>query len=65
MTKTKQTAQYKTGDNYHIMIGSCAFIECVNHPLMSDQPVRTSQVLTFDIDTGVFETKNTIYTPVK
>lgn len=43
-----------------------AYLESIeNHPRLGNAlDVRTSWIVDFDLDTGVIETKNTIYKPV-
>ncbi len=54
--------------NAFIEIGCSAYVSTYNHPNCSnyeDNVVRTSKVLTYDKETGRFETLNTVYVPMK
>lgn len=52
-------------DNF-IFTGHRAIIDPVDHPRFPNPGrIRTSVVIKYDIETGVFETKNTIYKPYK
>lgn len=41
----------------------CARLEVVNHPLIGDGNIRTSEIVSFNPQGGIIETKNTIYIP--
>lgn len=59
----KAQATYLRSEFNHIVVGSRAMVSTVVHPTHSRTDVITSRVLSHDVDTGVFETLNTIYTP--
>lgn len=51
-------------------IGGCAILVPTNHPnhipghnVSNTKPVITSEVLGYNVETGLLETKNTIYMP--
>lgn len=53
-----------------ISVGRSAIVQPVDHPnhleghLVSNaKPVKTSAVISYDEKTGVFETRNTVYSP--
>lgn len=63
----KKSATYTPHELQYIAVGSSARVFGVDHhsPDMRGTHVHTSPVLNHDTDTGVFETLNTIYTPVQ
>lgn len=52
---------------YFCKIGEAAFLDTVNHPNLgsagSTKPAITSNVISFDPETGHLETENTKYVP--
>ena len=49
-----------------VQVGHSAFVVPTNHPsewVNNNETARTSEVISFHKDTGVFETINTIYKP--
>lgn len=48
-----------------IVVGTRASVVAVDHPRLGFGVVSTSKVLTYDPETGVFETLNTVYIPQK
>jgi hypothetical protein len=41
----------------------CAKLEVVNHPTIGDGNIRTSEIVSFNPQGGIIETRNTIYVP--
>ena len=41
----------------------CAKLEVVNHPHIGSGNIRTSEIVSFNAQGGIIETKNTIYVP--
>ena len=41
----------------------CARLEVVNHPHLGDGMVLTSEIVSFNPQGGIIETRNTIYVP--
>lgn len=67
--RKKQKAKYSVqrGEVPYLTIGGHAILHIVEHPNLHhfDGPVQqTSEVISYDKDTGVIETANTIYEPV-
>lgn len=65
----KPIVHYKrSSDNYHyIKVGQSALVVPVDHPspnVSNEDIVHTSTVISYDEQTGEFETKNTIYKPI-
>lgn len=64
----KKVVHYIVSPDNFIVEGTVAFVVPVDHPdtynVTNNYPVRTSKVLKFDIQTGEFETLNSIYKPV-
>jgi hypothetical protein len=42
-----------------------ARVDAIDHPILGEASIRTSQLLNVDFSTGNFETLNTLYVPVK
>lgn len=65
----KQAVTYKVDPYSYIRQGERGFVLIVNHPdtfnVTNGRHATTTEVLSYDTTTGVFETKNSIYTPVK
>lgn len=66
---TKPVVRYKA-PGYVPKVGGSALVLPVDHPnhlpghqISNTVPVRTSAVIAHDVETGVFETVNTIYKP--
>ena len=59
-TSIKQTCSYI--EAYHVKVGESACVYAIDHPTAGTNVVRTSAVQSYDIETGRFETRNTIYT---
>jgi len=38
-----------------------AHVYCINHPILGSQDIRTSLIISRNLDNGDFETRNTIY----
>ena len=38
-----------------------ARVYCINHPVLGSQDIRTSLIISRNLDNGDFETRNTIY----
>jgi hypothetical protein len=38
-----------------------ARVYCINHPILGSQDIRTSLIISRNLDNGDFETRNTIY----
>jgi len=60
----KPVVKYKHDLNNFIQVGMSAYVFPLNHPskYVSNQfLVKTSKVISFDKETGNFETMNTIY----
>lgn len=66
---TKKTVQYNNKKEFWIKQGQSAFIFPVDHPdterVSNTAFARTSTVVSYNEVTGIFETVNTIYIPVK
>ena len=61
----KPVVKYHKDIPHRIVVGGYAFVTVVDHLEFSpNREVRTSTVLAYDQETGVFETKNTHYQPV-
>ena len=41
----------------------CARLEVVNHPRIGSGNIRTSEIVSFNPQGGIIETRNTIYVP--
>ena len=66
--ETKPTVHYNVDGVKHIIVGQGATVNVLDHYsewLCSGQMVLTSIVLSYDGNTGIFETKNSIYVPMK
>jgi len=63
----KQQVQYRITPHTYIVVGDCAFVFPVGHPDTDNvsglNHATTSTVLSYDIETGEFETKNSLYKP--
>ena len=63
----KPVVQYRTNPYTRIVVGDSAFVVPVDHPdtvnVTNGQGALTSEVVSYDPETGVFETKNTHYVP--
>ena len=61
----KQAVHYKRSENNYIEVGQRAAVFAIDHPVPyigPNQPVTTSEVLSYDAElSGFFETKNTVY----
>lgn len=64
----KKVVHYIVSPDNFIAEGVSAFVVPVDHPdtynVSNNCPVCTSKVLSFDIQTGEFETLNTLYKPI-
>ena len=50
------------GEIAFLGIGTCAYLTPIDHPSVSNtKTVRTSSVVSFNKETGILETENTIY----
>ena len=63
MITEKQNVTYRPNFDDFIAVDSCAYVHALNHPKLGEMDVRTSKVISYDKQTGVFETLNSIYTP--
>ena len=63
MNEEKQKVYYKPASSDFIRIGIVACINALTHPQFVTHRIRTSTVQSYDKETGVFETKNTVYIP--
>lgn len=62
--ENKPVVHYDIDGVVHIVIGVGATVNVLNHPRFNyNQMVWTSAVLSYDENTGVFETSNSIYVP--
>lgn len=63
MKMTKKIVGYAASPDDWIKVGGRACILPINHPIQIDciEPVATSMVIRYDVETGEFETENTIY----
>lgn len=64
----KPVVKYKYDLNNFIKVGESAYVFPLNHPsslVSNTKLVRTSRVISFDKNTGNFETINTIYELIK
>jgi hypothetical protein len=63
--KNKQVVQYRVTPYQYIQVGESAVVIPVDHPdtelVTNGQAALTSEVLSYDTETGEFETKNTLY----
>lgn len=64
----KPIVRYDTSRPTHIGLGSSAVVTPVDHPnssglIVNGYPIRTSRVISLTVETGEFETDNTIYIP--
>ena len=60
----KQRVKYDGSKGFHIQVGMSALIHPIDHPsyrVSNGSLTQTSTVLSYDEETGVFETLNTIY----
>jgi hypothetical protein len=62
----EQVIQYKPVVQYRgpaLRFGSTAYVYALNHPRRPYEPhqIRTSRIVSFDEETGEFETLNTLY----
>jgi hypothetical protein len=60
----KQVVHYAKHKYQEIHVGQSAIVWPLDHPselASNTSSVRTSEVLSYDKETGTFETKNTIY----
>jgi len=68
----KQIAYYKTDSDptiglLHDILGKpfwYAKLDVINHPLLGSGLVRTSEIVSFNSQGGIIETKNTVYMPM-
>lgn len=60
---TKPVVRYAPTSNDFIVVGTCAYVTALDHPVWRNMPVRTSTVQSYDKATGKFETMNTEYVP--
>lgn len=62
----KSIATYEIEFNEFIRVGERAEVFCKTHQRreLCNRPVHTSLVLSYNEETGVFETLNTIYKPI-
>lgn len=70
MSDTKPIVQYRREDGFFINVGKCAYVTPIDHPnhleahsVTNGREVRTSTVLSYNKETGEFETRNTKYVP--
>lgn len=63
MNQEKQKVNYRPLESDSIKINYCAVVYALNHPRLHERFIRTSTVQSYDEETGVFETLNSIYTP--
>lgn len=64
----KNDVEYNPYKGYRIVVGESAYVYPLNHPsptVTNSTVVATSPVVSYNASTGVFETKNTIYTPIR
>ena len=67
----KPIVQYKTYSHpvINLMYDSndkpfwCARLEVDNHPIVGNGHIRTSEIVSFNPQGGIIETRNTIYVP--
>lgn len=60
-----QQATYAPNKYEHIVVGESALVVVISHPTCSNCTVRTTPVKEYDVDTGIFITDNTVFTPVE
>lgn len=66
MTDKKRATYSRLDDTYHIRVGQRAWVKVSeHHEGWGDEVVHTTAVSAYDEETGIFETLNTVYTPVK
>lgn len=63
----KQVVHYRVTPYQYIAVGTSAVVIPVDHPdairVTNGEAVLTSEVLSYDAETGEFETLNTLYKP--
>lgn len=67
MIKIKPLVHYKRDEHNKIKKGQYAIVQPTDHPsviVSNTRMVLTSIVKSYDKETGIFETENTIYHPV-
>jgi len=62
-TQSKPVVQY-IKETAMVNLGMMAIVDTVDHPSLGATTVHTTKVIRIEPNTGVFETKNTIYKPV-
>lgn len=63
----KQQVTYDADKMAFIQVGTPAYVFAIDHPdgdISAHSIVHTSPVISFDHKTGVFETMNSVYTPL-
>ena len=66
MIEKKKATYSLLDDGYYIQIGQRAWVQVSeHHGGWYDQVVHTTVVTAYNEETGIFETLNTIYSPVK
>ena len=64
--ENKPTVHYNVEGVVYIVIGQRATVNVIDHPrFYCGEMVFTSDVIDYDEGSGVFETLNTIYVPMK
>jgi hypothetical protein len=64
-TEEKPVVHYILNEDSLVALGAAAEVEAVDHPRLGHQEVRTSRVIRVEPNTGIFETLNTVYTPLE
>ena len=59
----KPVVKYSKERGAQIGVGGSAFVYGLDHPHLGEGYVSTSEVLSYDSNTGEFETLNTRYVP--
>lgn len=60
---TKPVVHYLREESHFVAVGERAQVYTLDHPRIGEGNVMTSTVQSYDPETGVFETLNTIYEP--
>lgn len=61
----KPTVKYRKSDAFIPQVGGRASFYVFDHPRFQNEYVTTSTILSYDKDTGVVETLNTMYVPAE
>lgn len=59
----KPVVQYLPNAWNYVNVGQRASVYALNHPHLGADRISTSKVVSYDSNTGEFETQNTLYVP--